>query len=228
MGGKILIIGPASFTGTVRAALEQLGYQCTPAEGSASESARQADAAVVVMRPFGTHGQIAGLRQRLAGVPILAVTTAQAALTLSGEDRPDDFILAAHTPGELNARLQRLIRDKSEAAPAAPEPAAPGQVIRAGELEINRATFQVFARGRVVDLALREYELLAFLASSPGRVFTRAELLERVWGAGYLGGTRTVDVHVQRIREKLAACGREMLVTVRGVGYRFELPDESQ
>ena len=228
MGEKILIIGSPSFTGTIRVVLQQLGYQCTEAEGSVSPGPRQPEVVIVVMRPFAARGQIASLRQSLGQVPVLAVTTPHVALTLSGDDRPDDFVLPAHAPGELNARLQRLMKKKAEAAPATPEPAAPGQVIRAGELEINRATFQVFVRGRAVDLALREYQLLAFLASNPGRAFTRAELLERVWGADYLGGTRTVDVHVRRIREKLAACEREMLVTVRGVGYRFELPGESQ
>jgi DNA-binding response OmpR family regulator len=226
MPARIMLIGPNSLVRPVRVELEQLGYRCMVAEGSPVAGSEEADAVVVVMRPFASAGLIASVRRSLGKVPIIVLATPQVAADLKGDDRPDDFIVPAHSPAELHTRLQRLIGTNEEAAP--PAASAAGDVVRVGDLEINRATFQVFVKGRAVDLALREYQLLAFLAGNPGRVFTRPALLAHVWGSDYLGGTRTVDVHVRRIREKIAGCDREMLVTVRGVGYRFELPEESQ
>jgi len=221
-----MLIGPNSLVRPVRAELEQLGYRCAVPEGAPLAGTEDADAVVVVMRPFASAGLIASVRRSLGKVPIIVLATPQVAAGLKGDDRPDDFIVPAHSPAELHSRLQRLIGTKGEAA--SPAVLAAGDVIRAGDLEINRATFQVFVKGKAVDLALREYQLLAFLAGNPGRAFTRPALLARVWGSDYLGGTRTVDVHVRRIREKIAGCYREMLVTVRGVGYRFELPEGPQ
>jgi two-component system, OmpR family, alkaline phosphatase synthesis response regulator PhoP len=94
-------------------------------------------------------------------------------------------------------------------------------VVRIGSLEMNLATYQVQIGGEPVDFAYMEYELLKFLATHPGRVFSREALLNRVWGYDYYGGARTVDVHVRRVRAKLGSeHGR--IQTVRSVGYRFD------
>jgi DNA-binding response OmpR family regulator len=124
----------------------------------------------------------------------------------------DELILAPYRLCELAARL-RLLRWRAEAS-AGPE------VIRVGPLSANQATYEVTAGGAPVDLTLKEYQLLVFLMRNPGRVFTRAELLDHVWGGEYFGGTRTVDVHIRRLRAKTEAAG-DVLETVRGVGYRL-------
>ena len=88
---------------------------------------------------------------------------------------------------------------------------------------LNPATYEVFAYGAPLELTLKEYQLLLFLMQNSGRVFTREQLLDRVWGQEYYGGTRTVDVHVRRLRMKTERAG-DVLETVRGVGYRFVFP----
>jgi DNA-binding winged helix-turn-helix (wHTH) protein len=98
--------------------------------------------------------------------------------------------------------------------------AAPDE-IRSGDLAIDEATYSARLRSRALDLTFKEFELLKFLAQHPGRVFTRAQLLQEVWGYDYFGGTRTVDVHVRRLRAKLGAEHEALIGTVRNVGYRF-------
>jgi DNA-binding response OmpR family regulator len=90
-----------------------------------------------------------------------------------------------------------------------------------GDLTIDLTNYTARFRGELLEMTLKEFELLCHLASNPGRVFTRAVLLNRVWGYEYFGGTRTVDVHIRRLRAKLGDWGEEMIQTVRGVGYRF-------
>ena len=89
---------------------------------------------------------------------------------------------------------------------------------------IDEATYAARLRGRLLDLTYKEFELLKYLAQHPGRVFTRAQLLQEVWGYDYFGGTRTVDVHVRRLRAKLGPEHEALIGTVRNVGYRFVLP----
>ena len=96
-----------------------------------------------------------------------------------------------------------------------------GGPITAGALVIDEATYSVRLRGRLLDLTYKEFELLKYLAQHPGRVFTRAQLLQEVWGYDYYGGTRTVDVHVRRLRAKLGPEHEVLIGTVRNVGYRF-------
>lgn len=123
-----------------------------------------------------------------------------------------DFVTDTCTPEELNARLTRV------AAP--PDEPIAADVIRRGEISINRERFEVKVRGETLDLTFKEFELIAYLAQRPGRVCSRSALLSEVWGYDFFGGTRTVDVHVRRLRAKL---GHEahMIETVRNVGYRF-------
>jgi len=122
-----------------------------------------------------------------------------------------DFLAEHCTADELHARLHRL------ALPSEPDPA---DVIRRGEIVINRERFEVKVRGIVMDLTFKEFELIAYLASRPGKVCSRSALLSEVWGYDFFGGTRTVDVHVRRLRAKLGH-EADMIETVRNVGYRF-------
>jgi DNA-binding response OmpR family regulator len=125
-------------------------------------------------------------------------------------------ILHTAGPAEVEARIRLAIGRRAAATVAE----APDE-IRSGELAIDEATYAARLRGRVLDLTFKEFELLKFLAQHPGRVFTRAQLLQEVWGYDYFGGTRTVDVHVRRLRAKLGPEHEALIGTVRNVGYRF-------
>jgi DNA-binding response OmpR family regulator len=96
--------------------------------------------------------------------------------------------------------------------------------MRLGPLAINTDTYQVTVAGRVLDLTYKEFELLRFLVQRPGRVFTRSALLQEVWGYNFYGGTRTVDVHIRRLRAKLGSENESLIETIRGVGYRAAEP----
>jgi len=128
-----------------------------------------------------------------------------------------DFVLPGAGPAEIEARV-RLLAQR-------PEAGEPDAAVRVGELVVDPVSYQVRLRGRRLDLTYKEFELLRFLASRPGRVCTRAQLLQEVWGYDFFGGTRTVDVHVRRLRAKLGAEYESMIATVRGVGYKL-LPAE--
>jgi DNA-binding response OmpR family regulator len=131
-------------------------------------------------------------------------------------------ILANAGPAEVEARLRVAVGRLSSATAAA------GGLIRAGELTIDPDTYAAKLKGRPLDLTYKEFELLKFLAQHPGRVFTRDQLLREVWGYDYFGGTRTVDVHVRRLRAKLGSEYESMIGTVRQVGYKFVVPSSRQ
>ena len=132
------------------------------------------------------------------------------------DDLFDDFCVLPSRPAEIAARIEHLAwRTGRAAAPV---------VIEHGPLVLNLETYQAAVAGRVLDLTYMEYELLRFLASHPGKVFTRETLLNRVWGYEYYGGARTVDVHVRRLRAKLGEEHAHLIETVRSVGYRFGQP----
>jgi|DewCreStandDraft_2_1066082.scaffolds.fasta_scaffold00019_153 two-component system alkaline phosphatase synthesis response regulator PhoP len=136
----------------------------------------------------------------------------------------DDYVTKPFSPRELVARVKALLRRPRSALRAGPEEPAP---LRAGELVIDRARYEVTLRGQPVPLTAREFALLATLAEHPGRVFTRAQLLERVWGSEYYDD-HVVEVHIANLRRKLEddPAHPRYLHTVRGVGYRFEWQSE--
>ena len=131
----------------------------------------------------------------------------------------DDVILAAAGPAEVEARLRLAVGRLTSATAAA------GGLIRGGELTIDPDTYAAKLKGRPLDLTYKEFQLLHFLATHPSRVFTREQLLSEVWGYDYFGGTRTVDVHVRRLRAKLGDL-ESLIGTVRNVGYRFNVYED--
>ncbi len=159
---------------------------------------------------------------RTTGVssPVFAILTEGGLVALTAEWGVDDVLLDTAGPAEVDARL-RLATGR--AATTAQDAGEPG-VVRAGELTIDEGTYTCRLRGRALDLTFKEFELLKYLAQHPGRVFTRAQLLQEVWGYDYYGGTRTVDVHVRRLRAKLGAEHEQLIGTVRHVGYKFVTP----
>ena len=126
-----------------------------------------------------------------------------------------DFVLATASQREFEIRCARLIWPGEESVPA--------DVVSIDNMSINLATYQVTIDSKPVDLTLMEYSLLSFLATHPSRAYSRETLLHRVWGFEYCGGTRTVDVHVRRVRSKVGPQIAAHIVTVRGVGYMFKL-----
>jgi DNA-binding response OmpR family regulator len=149
-----------------------------------------------------------------SGIPTIAVISEGAWAAITPEWGADDVILPTAGPGEVDARL-RLAIGRAEV------PAVSQAEVRSGELVIDEATYSARIRGVALDLTFKEFELLKFLAQHPKRVFTRSQLLAEVWGYEYFGGTRTVDVHVRRLRAKLGTENEALIGTVRNVGYKF-------
>jgi DNA-binding response OmpR family regulator len=166
----------------------------------------------------GARRVLLALRAADTAVPVILIVSDGGWAAVSPEWGADDLLLHTAGPGEVEARLRLAI---GRQAKAAPEPAGE---IRAGGLVVNEVTYSARMGSRSLDLTFKEFELLKFLAQHPGRVFTRAQLLQEVWGYDYFGGTRTVDVHVRRLRAKLGPENEALIGTVRNVGYRFVPP----
>jgi DNA-binding response OmpR family regulator len=185
-----------------------------PASATAANVRSGADAILVDARRDLV--QVRRLLRLLRGaelnVPVLAVITEGGWAAVTTDWGADDVILFTAGPSEVDARLRLAIGRMA--------PAVSGE-IRSGDLVIDEPTYSARLRGHTLDLTFKEFELLKFLAQHPGRVFTRSQLLQEVWGYDYFGGTRTVDVHVRRLRAKLGAEHEALIGTVRNVGYRF-------
>ncbi|HST50044.1 winged helix-turn-helix transcriptional regulator [Jatrophihabitans sp.] len=155
-----------------------------------------------------------------ANLPVLAVLKEGGLVALSADWAVDDVLLDTAGPAETDARLRLAVARRSSTVEGEPG------VVKVGELTIEEATYTAKLRSTVLDLTYKEFELLKFLAQHPGRVFTRSHLLQEVWGYDYFGGTRTVDVHVRRLRAKLGVESEALIGTVRNVGYKFVKPAE--
>ena len=134
----------------------------------------------------------------------------------------DDYMIKPFDSKELVARVKAVLRRYQAApAPAAPEPAQQGEYVEYPDLTVNLTNYAVTYCGHSVEMPPKELELLYFLASSPNQVFTREQLLDHIWGYEYIGDTRTVDVHIGSLRQKLGTCG-DFIKTIRGIGYKIE------
>ena len=147
----------------------------------------------------------------LREVPMLLAASVPALQRLTPEDAFDDVVLVPYVPVELYVRIRRQEWRRSAFAE--------GDRIKLGPLSIDSGAHEAQLEGRVLELTHQEFALLEFLARHPGRVFTRQQLLERVWSVDYYGGSRTVDIHVRRLRMKLGTV--DPIETVRGVGYKM-------
>ena len=136
----------------------------------------------------------------------------------------DDYMIKPFDSKELVARVKAVLR-RYQAAPAAPAPASDqqGEYVEYPDLIVNLTNYSVIYNGHSIEMPPKELELLYFLASSPNQVFTREQLLDHIWGYEYLGDTRTVDVHIKRLREKIKDHEKWALSTVWGIGYKFEV-----
>jgi DNA-binding response OmpR family regulator len=192
-----------------------------PAEATALVDAPAGDVAIVDARRelAGARSLCRILRTTGLSMPLLAVLTEGGLAGLTAEWGIDDVLLDTAGPAEVDARIRlALTRGRDD-------PDDLDAPITSGELVIDEGGYSARLRGQPLDLTYKEFELLKYLAQHPGRVFTRAQLLQEVWGYDYYGGTRTVDVHVRRLRAKLGPEHEALIGTVRNVGYRL-VPDE--
>lgn len=174
---------------------------------------------LVVLEMGGvSNGQVENIESTLAdsSTPLLLVAAESLMPDLHLPMRPVcDFICDTASDAEYTVRIRHLLWPGEETGD--------DDVVRVDELAVNLATYQVRVDDEPVDLTYMEYSLLAFLVTHPGRAYSRETLLRRVWGFDYCGGSRTVDVHVRRIRAKLGPQASSHIETVRGVGYLFKL-----
>lgn len=159
------------------------------------------------------------------GSPVIVIATEGGLSAISAEWGINDVILDTAGPAEVEARI-RIAIGEHMALRTALDPTS-GE-IRTGDIVIDENAYTAKVKGRTLDLTFKEFELLKYLAQHPGRVFTRAQLLQEIWGYDYFGGTRTVDVHIRRLRAKLGPEFESIIGTVRNVGYRFTLPPGSK
>ena len=203
-------------------ALLQHQVKIVPAEASVLIDVPEADILLLdARRDIPAAKNLAKLLHTTgSGAPVVVITTEGGLSALSAEWGIDDVILDTAGPAEVDARIRIAIGEF--AANLAESDSASGE-IRSGEVSIDEKSYTARVKGRALDLTFKEFELLKFLAQHPGRVFTRSQLLQEIWGYDYFGGTRTVDVHIRRLRSKLGPEFEAIIGTVRNVGYRFTI-----
>jgi DNA-binding response OmpR family regulator len=217
---QLLILTPA-VDGDVLPALGLLSHRVRsiPAEPASLINAPAADLIFVDARQDLASAKSLCKILNTTGVtvPLVLVLTEGGLTAVSADWGVDDVLLETAGPAEVDARIRlvigRLAQEKSASK------------IQASGVVIDEASYSAKVHGRPLDLTFKEFELLRFLATHPSRVFTREQLLSEVWGYDYFGGTRTVDVHVRRLRAKLGDL-ESLIGTVRNVGYRFNVYDD--
>ncbi|MFO0746476.1 MAG: response regulator transcription factor [Myxococcota bacterium] len=214
------VVAVADAHSAVVAALRLAGWRVRLRDATPlDELATLSPDAVVVDVPDASLG--ASLETMRAGpgmeqVPLLVAIDADTLRDANLLKSVSDFCLRTASGAELAARLRRMVRRAG--------PLATGHVLQAGALAIDLKSFEATLDGKPVDLAYQEFQLLRFLVQHPSQAFSRDQLLARVWGWDYYGGSRTVDIHVRRVRAKLGHPLATWLQTVRHVGYRW-MPD---
>lgn len=212
----------------LRMYLEKEGYEVrTASDGQAGINAfRMYEPDMVlldVMMPVKDGWQVCREIREHSSKPIIMITAKGETIdkVLGLELGADDFIVKPLDMKEVFARIKAVLRRYVN------RDANDGENIRFDNLEISRQKYELKIKGKIVDLPPKELELLYFLAANYNRVFTRDQLLDKVWGFDYLGDSRTVDVHIKRLREKLEGASEKwVLKTVWGVGYKFEVRTE--
>ncbi|WP_310962185.1 response regulator transcription factor [Nocardioides terrisoli] len=224
MSTLLLLTSTTQPSAAVLPGLALLNHQVRilPAEGSALLEAPDCDIVLVDGRRELAHARDLCRLIRTTGSeqPVLLIVTEGGLAVVAADWGMDDLVLDTAGPVEIDARI-RVALDRFASRH---DDGDEDHLIRSGEVVIDEAAYTAKLGGRVLDLTFKEFELLKYLAQHPGRVFTRDQLLQEVWGYDYFGGTRTVDVHVRRLRAKLGPENEALIGTVRNVGYRFVLP----
>jgi len=202
-------------------ALELLNHRVhiLPAEPTALLEAEPCDVVMLDARKdlVGARSLTQLLRATGLGAPLVLILTEGGMAAISAHWAADDIVLDSAGPAEVEARLRLAL------ARTGPQDEDVNSEIRAAGVVIDESSYTARVNGQALNLTYKEFELLKYLAQHPGRVFTRAQLLSEVWGYDYYGGTRTVDVHVRRLRAKLGSDHENLISTVRNVGYRLTL-----
>ena len=202
--------------------LAELGIDAALVSSLADAESIDPKSSLVLIEPGSMSGQALRACLDLCSrikAPVLLVLDADRLGDAADAGGVDDFIVSPFSREELELRARRLVEDAV---------AGTGEdAVKVGDLVINPANYEVSVSGRRVDLRFKEYELLLLMASNPGRVYSRETLLKQVWGYEYLGGTRTVDVHVRRLRSKIEDADRSYIETIWNVGYRIRESAES-
>lgn len=209
---------PPAPSSSLTDALIAIGYRPVPISDVADAERREPESgwSVAVVELAEDAGLAITVGRKLRdefGIPVLLVVDRTVTKDLGDRDGFDDFVLTPVDEVELAVRLGRLDRAASA------ESADP--ILRHHDLELNTATYQATIAGQPRDLTFMEYELLRFFVEHQQRVWSREQILSKVWGYDYYGGSRTVDVHVRRLRAKLGEERSSWIATVRSVGYRF-------
>jgi len=213
--------------------LRREGFEVTAAADGGDALARfnrtGADLVLLdLMLPVLPGTEVARRIRAVSDVPIIMLTAkdSEVDIVVGLELGADDYVTKPYSSRELLARIRAVLRRRVESGDSAAGP----DVLESGTVRLDADRHAVFVRGRETAMPLKEFELLELLLRNTGRVLTRGQLIDRVWGSDYYGDTKTLDVHVKRIRAKIEDDPGDprMLLTVRGLGYRFEdLPSES-
>ncbi len=227
MGMKILVVDDdINICDILRMYLEREGYEVKTAndgaEGVAAFKRFDPDLVLLdIMLPQKDGWQVCREIREISSKPIIMITAKGEVFdkVLGLELGADDFIVKPFDTKEVTARVKAVLRRSAASGPKESD-----ETLRFDNMEISRAKYELKIAGKAVDVPPKELDLLYFLASNANRVFTRDQLLDKVWGFDYLGDSRTVDVHVKRLREKLEGVSDKwILKTVWGVGYKFEI-----
>jgi two-component system alkaline phosphatase synthesis response regulator PhoP len=215
---RLFIVAQAELARRLSRELEADGFSCYIAAPNEDVSHIGAEVVLVQVdegQPYHETEELCRSLKLERHLPLIALVSKNNLIAHASELKTlpcDDFILEPYDRQEMLLRIRKIIGDESHAA---------DQQLTSGDLVINMTQAEVFLNGRAVELTFREYELLRFLASHPGRMYSRDALLNHVWGYDYFGGDRTVDVHIRRLRSKIEDAEHSFIDTVRNMGYRF-------
>jgi len=200
--------------------LKSAGYFCVsyPSYDAAASKVPEKDIDVVLIAIDGRYAkagwELVDTLKEASEIPVIPLLTSESLASLDSKSKLDDFVLEPWHATEVVVRLKRILKHVGRKHS--------DNVVQHGDLLIDFDSCEVWVDDKLIPLTYKEYELLRFLVGSPGRVFDRDTILNKVWGYDYFGGDRTVDVHIRRLRSKIEDPRHTFIDTVRNMGYRFK------